>query len=119
MWTDIKDEAKRQDRTAFEVSSLMAMSAISSLPQKARWISASARHAAGKTGSLMAGVLLDHYRSTLRQIHETGWVAYAIRQFRPYLYAAVSQFSPKRMSLTERLLLKRKTPKSKEKNFTP
>jgi len=56
----------------------------------------------------MAGVLLDHYRTTLRQIHERGYIRYAVQQFRPYLYAAVSQFSPQRRSLTERLLLKRK-----------
>jgi hypothetical protein len=106
VWTVMKQEAVTQNRTVFEVSSLMAMAAIADLPQKARWLSASARLAVGKTGSVMAGILLDHYRTTLKQIHETGYVAYAIRQFRPYLYAAVSQFSPQRRSLTERLLLK-------------
>jgi hypothetical protein len=110
LWTVMKQEAVTQNRTVFEVSSLMAMAAIGDLPQKARWLSASARLAVDKTGSVMAGILLDHYRTTLKQIHETGYVAYAIRQFRPYLYAAVSQFSPRRRSLTERLLLKTKTP---------
>jgi hypothetical protein len=107
VWSGIKREAQEQNRTLFEVSSVMAMSAIADLPQKARWLSASTRLAAGKTGSMVAQVLLDHYRMTLKQIHETGYVRYTVRQFRPYLYAAVSQFSPRRDSLTERYLAKK------------
>jgi hypothetical protein len=107
VWTALTQEAREQQRTVFEVSSLMAMSAIAAIPQKARWLSASARHAAGKTSSIVAGVLLDDYRTTLKEIHDRGYVRYAARQFRPYLYAAVTQFSPRRRSLTERLLRKR------------
>ena len=107
LWGAMKQEALEQHRTVLEVSSLMAMSAIAAIPQKARWLSASARHAAGKTGTVVAGVLLDDYRTTLKQIHDCGYVRYAAHQFRPYLYAAVSQFSPRRRSLTERLLQKR------------
>jgi hypothetical protein len=104
VWTEMKKEAMHQKRTVFEISSVMAMSAIADVPQKARWLSASAKTAVGKTGSVVAGVLLDHYRVTLKQLHETGYVRYAVRQFRPYLFAAVSQFSPSRRSLTERIL---------------
>ena len=93
-------------RTPFQVSSLMAMSAMTDLPQTARWLSASTRLAAGKTGSIMCGVLIDHYRTTLEQIREVGYARYAVRQFRPYLHAAVSQFSARRVSLTERVLEK-------------
>jgi len=49
-------------------------------------------------------VILDHYRTTLKEIRQTGYLRFAVRQFRPYLYGAVSQFSPKRRTLTERLL---------------
>jgi len=80
------------------------------VPQKARWLSASAQSAARKTGVAVAGLLLEDYRATLSQIRETGYVRYAVRQFRPYLLAAVSQFSPRRRSLTEKLLAKRRTP---------
>jgi hypothetical protein len=104
LWASMKNEARSQNRTLFEMSSVMALSAIADIPQKARWLSASARLAIGKTGSVVAGVLLDHYRTTLAGIRETGYVRYTIRQFRPYLYGAVSQFSPKRRTLTERLL---------------
>jgi hypothetical protein len=86
------------------VSSVMAMSAIAHIPQKARWLSASAGLAAGRTRSVVAEVLLDHYRKTLDDIRETGYLRYLIRQFRPYLYGAVSQFSPGRPTLTERVL---------------
>jgi hypothetical protein len=103
VWTEITEEAVRQKRTAFQVSSVMAMAAIADLPQKAQWISASTRAAAGKTGSLAAGLLLDHYRTTLATIQKEGYLPYTVRQFRPYLYAAASQFSPRKKSLTERL----------------
>jgi hypothetical protein len=108
LWTGMKETAKREDRTVFEVSSLMAMSAIATIPQRTRWVSASARRAAGKTGAVMSGVLVDHYRATLIEIRRTGYVPYAVRQFRPYLYAAASQFSPQHKSLTERLLFRKK-----------
>jgi hypothetical protein len=108
VWDLMKREAQAQNRTPFELSSLMAMSAMSDLPRGARWLSASARLAAGKTGSMVAGVLIDHYRTTLGQIREVGYVRYAVRQFRPYLFAAVSQFSPQRQTLTERIIGRRK-----------
>jgi len=110
LWAGIRQEAQKQHRSVFQVSSLMAMSAITNVPQKARWLSASAQSAARKTGVAVAGLLLEDYRATLSQIRETGYVRYAVRQFRPYLLAAVSQFSPRRRSLTEKLLAKRRTP---------
>jgi hypothetical protein len=103
VWEGIEREAVEQKRTVFQVSSVMAMAAIADLPRKARWLSASARLAVGKTGSLMSEALLDHYRTTLQQIRRDGYLPYAARQFRPYLYAAATQFSPEHGSLTERL----------------
>src|SRR5262249_53112273 len=43
LWTRIKAEAALQNRSTFEVSSAMALSAIADIPQKARWLSASSR----------------------------------------------------------------------------
>ena len=109
LWMEISNEARLQNRTVFEMSSVMALSAIADIPRKARWLSASARLAVGKTGAVVAGVLLDHYRSTLKQIRETGYVRHAVQQFRPYLYGAALQFSPKRRTLTEQLLQKKRS----------
>ena len=106
LWEEIEHEAGRQNRSVFQVSSLMAISAMKSVPEKARWLSASARSAARKTGTAVAGLLLDDYRTSLKQIRETGYVRYAVDQFRPYLSAAASQFSPRHQSLTERLISK-------------
>jgi hypothetical protein len=104
VWAEMKSEAKQQNRTLFEISTVMALSTIAAIPQKTRWLSASAKLAVGKTGSVVAGVILDHYRTTLAEIRQTGYLRFAVRQFRPYLYGAVSQFSPRRRTLTERLL---------------
>lgn len=104
LWKDIASEAERQNRSVFQVSSLMALSAMQSVPEKARWLSASAGSAARKTGTAVAAILLDDYRASLKQIRETGYIRYAVGHVRPYLTAAVSQFSRRRQSLTERLI---------------
>jgi hypothetical protein len=104
LWNEIHNTAQKENRTVFQVSSLMAMSAMNTVPQKARWLSAAARSAARKTGTTVATVLLDDYRATLKRIRDTGYLNYAARQLRPYISAAVSQFSPRRKTLTERVL---------------
>ncbi len=116
LWKEMQQEAARQNRSVFQVFSLMAISAIKSVPEKARWLSASARSAALKTGTAVGGILLQDYRTSLKQIRETGYIRYAVDQLRPYLVAAMSQFSPRRQSLTEQLIskaTKRKTRGSK------
>ena len=82
----------------------MAVSAVRALPGGVRWLSASARAGAARTGQVFAAALLDHYRQTLTEMQEIGYLAYAGRQFRPYVRAAVDQFSPERRTLTQRML---------------
>jgi len=104
MWTHLTRESVRQNRSVFEMSSMLALSAVGRLPDSVRWLSASARLAATRTGEVFAATLLEHYRQTLSEIQQVGFLRYAIRQFRPYVRAAVGQFSPKRRTLTERLM---------------
>jgi hypothetical protein len=104
LWTQLQGEAARQERSVFETSSMMAVSAVRTLPDNARWLSASALVSASKTGQIVASALLDHYRTTLDDIRETGFATYAARQLGPYVRAAVSQLSPERVTLTERFL---------------
>ena len=106
VWSELKAESARQDRSIFETSSVMAISAARSLPDGMRWLSASARVGATRTGQVFAAALLDHYKETLGEIRQAGYLTYAGRQFRPYLRAAAGQFSPKRRTLTQRLLEK-------------
>ena len=106
IWVQVKGAAARQDRSVFETSSMMAVSAVRGLPDGARWLSASARVGATRTGHVVAAALLAHYRETLDEIQQVGFVTYAGRQLRPYVRAAVDQFSPQRRTLTQRLLEK-------------
>jgi hypothetical protein len=106
VWADLKVESARQERSIFETSSVMAVSAARALPGGVRWLSASARVGAARTGQVFAAALLDHYRQTLREIQQVGYLTYAGRQFRPYVRAAADQFSPKHLTLTQRLLEK-------------
>ena len=106
VWRQLKTEAARQDASVFATSSVMAVSAARALPDGVRWLTASARVGATRTGQIFAATLLDHYRHTLSEIQEVGYLAYVNRQFRPYVRAAVYQFSPKRRTVTERLIEK-------------
>ena len=110
MWALIKTESARQQRSVFETSSMMAVAAARAVPDGVRWLSASARVGAMSTGHIIAAALLDHYTQTLREIQQVGYVAYAGRQLQPYVRAAVGQFSPKRRTLTQRLLEKLRPP---------
>ena len=104
IWTELKTESVRQERSVFETSSMMAIAAVRALPDGVRWVSSSARVGAMRTGHIVAAALLDHYRQTLSEIRQVGYLTYAGRQFRPYIRAAIDQFSPKRRTLTQRLL---------------
>lgn len=106
LWTELKAESARQDRSVYETSSMVALSAIRDFPDRARWFYASARVGAARTGEIVAASLLDHYGRTLAEIRRTGYAAFAVRQYKPYVRAAVEQFSPAKRTLTERLLAK-------------
>jgi len=110
LWGQLREESSRQERSVFETSSMLAMSALRSVPDGARWVSSSARVGAMKTGQVIATGLLDHYRTTLGEIRELGYGTFAKRQLAPYVRAAIGQFSPRRQTLTERLLNRRAKP---------
>src|SRR3984957_10629331 len=103
-WEALKHEAAGQNRTVLELSSLMALSTVRAVPGNLLWLSRCARTATLRTGQFFAEGLFDHYRTTLTEIRETGYLAYWTREFRPYLRAAAMQFSLSHKSLTERLL---------------
>jgi len=103
-WDELKAEAAAQNRTVFEVSSLMALSAISTAPTTLLKLARAANRAARRTGQLFTDSVLEHYSHMLHDIREQGYTAYWTHQFRPYLLAAAGHFSPKRRSLTVRLL---------------
>ena len=106
VWAHLKQESERQERSVFETSSVVAVSAARALPDGMRWLSASARVGARRTGEVFAAALLDHYQQTLSEIGQIGYVTYAKRQLRPYIRACLNQYSPKQRTLTERLIEK-------------
>ncbi len=105
-WLRLTHESARQGRSVFEISSVMAISAVRALPGKARWLSASARVTAAQTGKLVSTALLEHYTQTLNELRAVGYLTYAKRQLSPYVRACVDQFSPHKRTLTQRLLEK-------------
>ena len=114
LWLQLRSAASRQDQSIFATSSSMALSAVRTLPEQARWLSASARAGSSRAGQIVANALLDHYRAALREIEQVGYFTYASRQLRPYFRAAAGQFSPQRKTVTDAMLDRwhrfRKTP---------
>jgi hypothetical protein len=104
LWSDLRVEAARQNRSIYETSSMLALSAVRSLPQGARWLGTAAAVGASRTGRVLATSLLDDYRGTLQDIARIGYAAYAGRQLRPYARAAALQLAPEKVTLTERFL---------------
>jgi hypothetical protein len=103
-WEELTQESARQGRSVFEISSLLAVSAVRALPGKARRLSASARIGAAQTGKLVSAAILDDYTRTLNELRAVGYLTYAKRQLSPYVRACVEQFSPQSRTLTQRLL---------------
>lgn len=106
-WEEMQAEARAQNKSVFQISSLMALTAISNAPDTLRRLGRATNRAAWRTGQRFASGVLDHYGQTLRKIRERGYGAYWADEFRPYLRAAAVQFSPRHRSLTGRLLRKR------------
>jgi hypothetical protein len=104
LWADLRMEADRQQRSVFAVSSLLAVAAVGELPERARILSRSAAVALTRSGAVLSGALLDHYRESLREMRRVGFVGYGVRQLAPYTRAALAAFSPGRTTLTSRYL---------------
>ena len=103
-WAELKREAASQHRSVFELSSLVALSTLRTMPSGLLKLSRLARTATLRTGQFFAQGILDYYQSTLREIRQAGYLAYWAREFQPYLNAAAKQFSVSHQSLTERWL---------------
>ncbi|MCC6861052.1 MAG: hypothetical protein IT158_20965 [Bryobacterales bacterium] len=106
-WRQLRQEAVEQHVSVFELSTALAVGAMRGLPDNARWLSRVARVSARRAGRLLAEGLLEHYRTTLIEIHTTGYGRYWMNEFRPYLAGALEQFSRQRVTVTERLLQSR------------
>jgi hypothetical protein len=104
LWDDLRSEAAAQGRTVFELSSLLAVSAVSELPERVRVLSKSAAVALRRSGTVVSDALLEHYREALAQIRAAGFLGYGARQLAPYARAAVAAFHPERETLTGKLL---------------
>ncbi len=101
-WAGIVKEAALQKRSPFEISALLALSAIRQTPEGLLWFSKAARTAATKTGSVAGEALLGHYSRTLDEIRTTGYLAYWKRELAPYLKGAAEHFSAGRETTTGR-----------------
>lgn len=104
VWQDLRSTAEREQRTVFEMSSLLAVAAVSELPERARVLSKSAAVVLRHGGTALSNALLEHYRQSLQQVRDVGFVRYGARQLAPYTHAAIGAFHPTRETLTGKLL---------------
>lgn len=101
-WESLKTEAAAQGRPVFELSALVALSAVTALPRNVVWLSRCVAHSARRTGEVVSDALLGHYARALADIRREGFLGYWVREYRPYLRAAAAQFSPRRQGQKER-----------------
>jgi hypothetical protein len=104
LWQELRVTAEAQGRSVFELSSLLAVSAVSELPERARVLSKSAAVALRRGGAALSDALLDHYRQSLREVRAVGFLRYGVRQLTPYTHAALGAFARDRETSTGRLL---------------
>lgn len=108
-WQDLRATARQQERPVFQVSSVLALDALTTLPGHFVWLGRTTRVAALRTTEILSEAVLDHYAHALDQIRRQGLLAWWKERFSPYLRAAARQFSPHRPTLTERVFRRRKT----------
>jgi hypothetical protein len=87
-WDQMRQEAAAQGKPVFELAALISIASVS----------------VQVTGGIVFQTLLDHYSKVLQDIRKQGLGAWWFREFKPYLRAAAMQFSPRRLSLTQRIL---------------
>jgi hypothetical protein len=104
LWQDLRATAEREQRSVFEVSSLLAIAAVGELPERARVLSKSAAIVLRHGGAAVSNALLEHYRQSLLELREVGFLRYGVRQLAPYTQAAIGAFAPDRETLTGKLL---------------
>jgi len=104
VWQDLRATAERERRSVFAVSSLLAVAAVSELPERARVLSKGAAVVLRHGGAAVANALLEHYRQSLQQMREVGFLRYGVQQLTPYTNAAIGAFHPARETLTGKLL---------------
>ena len=104
VWQDMRATADREQRSVFAVSSLLALSAVGELPERARVLSKAAGVVLRHGGAAVSNALLEHYRESLADMREVGFLNYGVRQIAPYTHAAIAAFEPARATLTDRLL---------------
>lgn len=104
LWQDLRATAERERRSVFEVSSLLAVAAVGELPERARVLSKSAAIVLRHGGAAVSNALLEHYRQSLLELREVGYLRYGVRQLTPYTHAALGAFSPALQTLTGKLL---------------
>ena len=104
LWKELRSTADTEGRSVFEVSSLLAVSAVSELPERARMLSRAAGIVLKHGGAALSDALLDHYRKSLTELRAVGFVRYGKRQLTPYTHAALAAFDRGRETSTGRLL---------------
>jgi hypothetical protein len=104
LWQDMRATAEREQRSLFEVSSLLAVAAVGELPERARVLSKSAAIVLRHGGAAVSNALLEHYRESLRQMRDVGYLRYGADKLTPYTRAALGAFHPARETLTGKLL---------------
>ena len=100
LWEAMRATAKRDGVSPFRVSGVMALGRLDKLGK----LGDGARSTAQAAGVLLDRHVLDHYRTVLAEIDDTGFYPSLAAVGKAYAQAASKNFAPERETLTERAL---------------
>ena len=100
LWDGIKSTARRENVSPLAISGAMTLG---SLDQFAK-VGSGALSSVRVAGGLLDRVVLDHYRTVLKDIRENGFYPTLAESSRPYAEALWLNFSADRATVTERFL---------------
>jgi hypothetical protein len=93
VWNKLVEVSQEQKRSVFTVCSVIAVSAVTSLPGRVVWLSRAAQVAVRRTGEVIGEELLMHDVNAADQMTRESLGEYWREAFRPYLRAAAEHFA--------------------------
>jgi hypothetical protein len=103
IYDGMKDAALKQNRSIYEISSALGMSAMNQLERSGKTAVTGARVAR----AIMDRTILQYYSRGLEELAEEGYYRYVARTSKPYLKAIARHMTRKNITWTERYFLSR------------
>ena len=97
LWNEMHAIAAKEDQNILEVSSAMTMYAMNRIGK----VGQGALSTISVAGNMFDQHILDHYRSSVSEMHEKGYYTFLAETSKPYISAMWQNFSSQKETITE------------------